>query len=239
MIVLEDMDIVIPVREGEDNESLRYCLRSIAANMPHRKIIIAGYKPSWVTGVQHVATATREANKYRRVALNILAGAQATEIADWFILFNDDMFVMDPVRELSPFHRGHIITMLTEGMESAPKQRDSLLMTYNALTHAGIKQPLNYEVHMPMIFNTGGLLSMVPVLQTMGLDTAPIQLRSFYGNMQHIGGQEIKDVKLHDPHIFEYQEYFPIVSTTDETFNHGLAGEEIRARFSDKCKFEV
>jgi len=192
-----------------------------------------------VQNVKYIATASLERNKYRRVAINILAGAKAPEISEWFHLFNDDMFAMDLIRELRPFHRGNMITEITKGPRSAPQQHQSMLMTYNALKHAGIKTPLNFELHTPMMFNTGGLLALEPILKTMRLDTAPIQLRSFYGNMQHIGGQEIKDVKLHDPHIFEYQEYFPIVSTTDETFNHGLAGEEIRARFSDKCKFEV
>lgn len=240
MIVLEDMDIVIPVREGEDNESLRYCLRSIAANMPHRKIIIAGYKPSWVTGVHYVAVKTLEQNKYRRVALNILAGAEFPKTSDWFMLFNDDMFVLDPMNELMPFHRGNLIEFITSGaMDNAPKQRESIMLTYNALIHAGIKSPLNYELHMPMIMSRFGLLDLIPVLQTMRLEKSPIQLRSFYGNMHHIGGEQIEDTKIAHNDRFSYQEYFPVISTTERSFNHGLAGEEIRERFPNKCHFEV
>ena len=239
MIVFEEMDIVIPVREGDSNESLRYCLRSIDQNMPHRQIIIAGYKPTWIQNVKYIATASLERNKYRRVGLNILAGAKAPEISEWFNLFNDDMFALDPVRELRPFHRGNMITEFTKGPRAAPQQHHSMLMTYNALKHAGIKTPLNFELHTPMMFNTGGLLAMEPILKTMRLDTSPIQLRSFYGNMQHIEADEIADVKIHRRDRFEYQEYFPFISTTAEAFNHGLAGEEIRARFPNKSKYEV
>lgn len=240
MTVLEDMDIVIPVREGEDNESLRYCLRSIAANMPHRKIIIAGFKPSWVTGVHYVAVKTLEQNKYRRVSLNILAGAEFPKTSDWFVLFNDDMFVLDPMNELAPFHRGTIIHFITSGeMADAPKQRDSMLMTYNALKHAGIKGPLNYELHMPMVMSRHGLLDLIPVIKTMRLQDAPIQLRSFYGNMHHVGGEQMEDVKIKHNDRFSYQPYFPVISTTERSFNNGLAGEEIRERFKNKCHYEV
>lgn len=240
MNVLEDMDIVIPVREGDDNESLRYCLRSIAANMPHRRIIIAGYKPKWITGVDYVAVATRERNKYRRVMINILAGAELPTASEWIVLFNDDMFVLDPLRELAPFHRGNMIEFITGNeMAEAPKQKESMLMTYNALTHAGIKTPLNYELHMPMVMNRGGLLAMVPIIQTMRLESAPLQIRSFYGNMQHILGEEIKDVKIKHRDRFSYQEFFPVISTTPDSFNHGLVGEEIRERFKNKCQYEV
>lgn len=239
-VTLNEMDIVIPVREGDSNESLRYCLRSIDQNMPHRRVIIAGYMPKWVQNVIYIAQPALSQNKYRRVAMNILAGAQAPEISEWFVLFNDDMFAVEPIRELAPFHRGHIITGITEGLyEKAPKQRDSMLLTYNALIHAGKPAPLNYELHIPMIFNTYGLLILQPMLDAMKLKRAPIQLRSFYGNMHDIGGDEMKDVKLHDRGVFEYQEHFPFVSTTAEVFDHGLAGEEIRARFPDKSKFEV
>jgi len=87
--------------------------------------------------------------------------------------------------------------------------------------------------------NKGGMQMLQPILKHMKLQREPIQLRSFYGNMQHIEGDEIKDVKIHDKNHFEYQEYFPFISTTAESFDHGLAGEEIRARFSKKCRFEV
>jgi hypothetical protein len=239
-VTLNEMDIVIPVREGDSNESLRYCLRSIDQNMPHRNVIIAGYKPKWIQNVTYIAQPVVSQNKYRRVAMNIMAGAQAPDISEWFVLFNDDMFALDPVRELAPFHRGHMITMITSGeMAKAPKQRDSLLMTYNALTHAGKPAPLNYELHMPMIMNTFGLLMLQPMLEAMKLKRAPIQLRSFYGNMHDIGGEEMEDVKLHDRGVFTYQEYFPIVSTTADVFEHGLAGEEIRSRFPNKSKYEL
>jgi hypothetical protein len=42
-------DLVYVVREGDRNNELRHSLRSVVANVPHRLVWIAGYKPGWVS----------------------------------------------------------------------------------------------------------------------------------------------------------------------------------------------
>lgn len=234
-------DIIIPVKNGDDNEELRYCLRSISENLPHRNIIIAGYLPKWVTGVIHVSVdLVAEPNKYRRVARNIIAGARCHEASEWFMLFNDDMFVMEKMESLPIIHRGLLANFIDQtDFTHAPQQRESLVVTHTALELAGIKVPINYDFHAPMMMNKHALIDLLTIIETMGLKDSPIQLRSFYGNMHHIGGELHEDVKLANPHIFKYWHDFPIVSTTDESFAHGRAGEEIRAAFPNKCKYEL
>lgn len=239
MIDLKDMDIIIPVRDGDDNESLRYCLRSIEKNMPHRNIIIAGYKPEWLHNVKYVETVHNQPNKYMRVSFNIMTAAGHEDASESVILFNDDMFALDEIKDVPAFHRGPMSRMIAEGMESAPIQRESMIMTRDALLSFGIEEPMNYELHAPMVINTHVLLILDAVLKSRGLDRHPIQLRSLYGNMHHIGGAESVDVKLHDQTSFNYREDFPFISTTDKSFDHGLAGEEIRARFPVKSKYEL
>lgn len=234
-------DIIIPVKNGDNNEELRYCLRSITENLPHRNIIIAGYLPKWVTGVTHVSVDPEvDPNKYRRVSRNIIAGARHEDVSDWFMLFNDDMFVMERIESLPAIHRGSLTEFIDQtDFRNAPQQRESLVVTHTALEMAAIKDPLNYDFHAPMMINKHGLIDLLTVIETMGFKDAPIQLRSFYGNMHHIGGQFHEDVKLANPHVFKYWHDFPIVSTTDESFAHGRAGEEIRAAFPNKCKYEL
>ncbi|MFF3129757.1 hypothetical protein ACFVRD_48125 [Streptomyces sp. NPDC057908] len=43
----ERPDIVYVVRPWNQNEQLRYSLRTLA-NLPHRRVWIAGYCPTWV-----------------------------------------------------------------------------------------------------------------------------------------------------------------------------------------------
>jgi hypothetical protein len=230
-------DIVIPVRQGEHNEELRYCLRSIDENLPHGKIIIAGYKPKWIKGVEYIATVPKSENKYICVARNIAAAVEAPVTSDWFTLFNDDMFVLDPLDEIELTNRGFMISMLK--IDMPPQQRDSMLLTYNVLKQMKIEAPINFEVHAPMTMNKADMLSVILRIRSGDFADSPLQLRSMYGNTKNLRGVEVADPKISKRDFFAYDPKFPIVSTTDESFNHGLAGEEIRARFPKKSRYEV
>jgi hypothetical protein len=236
-IKMENADIVIPVKWGEHNEELRYCLRSIEKNLPHRNVVIAGYKPKWVKNVKFISVAMLEQNKYKRVANNILAAANFPELSDWFILFNDDMFVVEPVKSIQTVHRGKLDPM-AHIYDSAPLQRKSMITTLEILIAAGIKDPMNYEVHSPMMINRHGLLNVEVILRTMSQKRAVWQLRSLYGNLHHIAGEVRHDVKIADNASFEYADDFPFISTTDQSFKHGEVGEVIRSRFIEKSKYE-
>lgn len=235
---IEEMDIIIPVNYGDDNEELRYCLRSIENNVPHHNIIIAGFKPRWVQNVIHIPNTSKSRVKYDRVAENILAGANYSELSDWFILFNDDMFVMEPVKEFPAAHRG--ILHEDSISEKAPLHRKSFEDTRVALNAAGIEKPMNYEMHSPMVISKHGLLAV----ETIKMELAPperdiLQLRSMYGNLHHIGGEMRHDVKIADNATFNYAPDFPFISTTDESFKHGEVGEVIRSRFTEKSRYEA
>lgn len=230
-------DIVIPVRRGENNEELRYCLRSIAENLPHRNIIITGYKPKWITGVTYIASDPRSENKYVRVGKNIAAAVEWPETSEWFTLFNDDMFVLERMEDIQMTHRGYMISMIKTTMP--PQQRESMLLTYNVLKHMEIEKPLNFEVHAPMMINKADMLAVILKIRRGDFSESALQLRSMYGNMKDLKGMEIADPKISRRDLFAYDPEFPIISTTDESFNHGLAGEEIRARFPHKCRYEV
>ena len=47
-------DLVYIVCPGDQNEELRYSLRSVARNLPGRRVWIFGHTPPWVTGVHSV-----------------------------------------------------------------------------------------------------------------------------------------------------------------------------------------
>ena len=69
----QNLDVVIPLKESEDNEELRYVLRSIAANLPHRKVFLAGFKPSWVKNVELISVEVPEGLKYSKSLANTKA----------------------------------------------------------------------------------------------------------------------------------------------------------------------
>ena len=91
-------DVVYVVRPGDDNEELRYSLRSVAKNAPHRDVWIVGTVPSWTQNVKGLPlTAADEKFANQRQSLTAAAGEKG--ISDPFVLFNDDMFVMEPITE--------------------------------------------------------------------------------------------------------------------------------------------
>lgn len=99
-------DIVYPVRPGTINEELRYSLRSLA-NVPHGRVWIAGHRPPWARGVGHIPVPP-QATKYLGSTANLRAAVEHPEVAEEFLYFNDDFFVMTAVQEVPALHRGPV-----------------------------------------------------------------------------------------------------------------------------------
>ena len=61
------MDLVYIVKNSEVNEDLRYSLRSVAKFVPHDKIWIVGYKPSWVQNVEYLPVPQNLGSKWKNL----------------------------------------------------------------------------------------------------------------------------------------------------------------------------
>jgi hypothetical protein len=64
-----------------------------------------------------------------------------------------------------------------------------LELTHKQLVMSGIKDPIDYDIHVPMVMNKNKLRE--------SLDIAYFP-RSSYGNFAKIGGEQIKDVKIYN-----------------------------------------
>ena len=103
-------DIVYVVRAADKNEELRYSLRSLA-NLPHAKVWIAGYCPSWVQGVGVIPVKSRT-HGHQHAKASLRAACEHPEVSDEFVYMNDDFFVMQPLDELPVMHRGTVADMV-------------------------------------------------------------------------------------------------------------------------------
>lgn len=234
------MDIVIPIRADDDNEELRFVLRSIAANVPHRDIYLAGHKPSWSKNVQTVDVIDHGGIKYAKSRQNTMAACGDDRISDDFILFNDDFFVMKPIKEINPVARGKLIDFrnlcvrLGQKYQSYVMGIDSAALT---LMEMGCDSDLvNFEVHQPQIFNKDKRLAVYN-LQDSQQSALPQFTNTFYGNLYHKEVQMVDDLKIQSLDQDFGDEIF--VSTTDDTFENGIAGAKIREIFPHKCRFEI
>jgi hypothetical protein len=85
--------------------------------------------------------------------------------------------------------------------------------TYKFLVKSGIKNPIDYDIHTPMVFNKNNLL------QIINRRHFP---RSLYGNIFNVGGILTKDVKVYSDNSllkYEINPDSPYISTQDSSFD--------------------
>lgn len=215
---LAEMDVVYTLGPNSKNEELRYSLRSIVKNMPHRQVWLVGYPPPWLANCKVLAESSG-ATKEARIYNSVLAAARHPELSDQFILFNDDFYVTAPITRLPSRYLKSLRAHTEEPniKDGSGGWRDSLIATAALLDSLGIKTPVSYELHIPMVFDKKILAEvMEPYVSDL-----PPQLRSLYGNLARIGGERYRDVKAvktgmnytiptpffstHPPTFLEYQ----------------------------------
>ena len=225
---MERLDVVIPYKDN-GSEELRYALRSIENNLPHRNVYIIGDKPDWITNVTHIPM-RQLSRKYTAVRNNIDIACHDKHISNDFILSNDDFFILRPIKHLN-YHRGLVTEMMRyyggvyyRGMQE----------TRRLLKLSGIDEPLSYELHIPMIINKQKKIEASRLRSKRTQKN--IHLRTYYGNLYNVGGRKIKDVK-----VYNDKQKLPkgsFMSTTEQTFN-GKAGEYIKQQFPNPSKYEL
>lgn len=236
---------MFPVRPGDANEELRYSLRSICANLPHRRVWLAGHRPPWVAdSVGWIPTRQVPGAKWANARKNRLAACRHPEVAERFVLFNDDMFVIAALPDGVPvLHRGRVADVAADyrrrgirvGSSGLGDYLRGLLDTAAWLQTRGVADPVSYELHLPMPMPKTGLADAIQGARATGLVIPHI--RTIVGNLQGLGGERARDVKITDlqsvPAVGA-----SFVSTTDGSFANGAVGAWLRERFPDPCRYE-
>lgn len=223
----KSLDIVYFVKESVSNEELRYSLRSVEKNLPHRKIWIYGGCPSGIKPDYHVHIRQSGNLKYDRVQNMFREVCLNDRISKNFILMNDDFFVMQKTKRIEPVYRctlkEHVA--LVKGKFGANAYSFNLLGAMEVLEKYGFTQ-LSYELHVPMVINRHKML------EVLGAFPGVHAIRSLYGNYNNIGGEQTDDVKVYEiAQMFDSNSQF--LSTEDVTFQKGPVGEFIRNKFKD------
>jgi hypothetical protein len=216
------MDVVWVCRNGP-NEELRYSIRSVVANMPHNDILVVGGKPDWYTGpflpVETYVNNRLSTNKYANTKNNIQHIVDSNKVSDEFIFMNDDFYIMKPLDKLQYYHGGWFEDKIKTFSLYAPtaSYTNMLRRTKSVLDGLGIKDPLDYTLHIPVLYHKNKLA------QTLPYDGST---RTLYGNIHKVGGRRMDDVKVHPkrksgwaPEPFDYTNNdTPFLSTCDSVF---------------------
>ena len=231
---MEKHDIIYILRNDIEPQELRYSLRSLK-NFPHGKVWFFGGEPAYLKPDRQVYIAQRGATPWERSTFTIQAICNSDKTPEEFWLFNDDFFIMKPLKDLGPRYNGDLwkhaahIEQRHGGRISAYTAQ--LRRTAEALESAGF-QTRTYAMHIPMLINKEN------ALETLARFPHVPMFRSLYGNMHDIGGENMPDVKIAT--ITEKPaEDAELLSTADNSWIVGEVGRFIRERFPEPCEYET
>lgn len=230
---LNDLDVVYFVKECLHDEELRYSLRSVDINLPHRNVWFIGGCPENIEPDRRLYIEQNECTKWDNTSKLLKAACECREISDNFILFNDDFFVMKPVDCIPYYSNGSIesrVQQLKQRYGNDTQYSRRLKQTIDLLEKSGYTT-ISYAVHFPMIINKHEML------QTFEQFPEGLMWRSIYGNHHHKSTTHIVDCKINSTATLPNPNW-TFVSTQDSTFEFGLAGKYIRKIFTVPSKFE-
>lgn len=231
------MLLICPVRPGDNNEELRYALRSWEANliMP-LTLMTVGYCPTWLSPDIHV-----EGNRFtsmpHAVFDNVRLGAKAAAEGcfDECLYMNDDFFCMDPMSSVLSVRRDislaeHCAKFPANASNWWPK---SLRLTASWLAEVGFPHPDSFEVHRPLPAVPSAMFEVLSRWDLASGDSVP-QWRTVYGTLNKVEAYPVKDAKL-SPKTHGIGT--PWISTSDETWRrYALA---IQKRFQKPSRWEI
>lgn len=225
------MDVIYPVRPGDDNPELMYSLRSLEANYPHDRVWIIGHKPAWLTDVEYIPG--NFGDYHSNVYNNIRLACEHPDIAEDIVIFNDDFFITEPITDIHTLYR----SSLTEHLDLPRVKRGgwwkaSLETTQVCLQAHGIADPISYELHLPFPCSKTLMAETLTLFQHVTPDNPP-QWRTLYGNLHNIAGRRHRDVKAYH----QAQLHRPYHSTEDRSFA-GFASQ-LAHLFPNPSRYEL
>jgi len=195
------MNIIIPLGRGSrwQNNELRYCLRSIEANLTGwEQIFLIGEKPDWLkTNYRLVHLPFEESAgarvKESNINRKILHYCQRNERDSDFLFMNDDHFILKPIN--APDFPTHYKGALKDSIEATSRGNryiKTLSNTLEVLKKKGVKQPMNYDTHAPIIYNIGKYIDTVGSLQ---FPCYGYGIKTMYCELNRITGERYIDCK--------------------------------------------
>jgi hypothetical protein len=228
------MDLVYFCRDG-DNEELRYSIRSAVKNLKFDKLWVVGGKPSWYTGPY--IEVPQKGRKYQNVQDNAHKIFHSPEISDPFIIMNDDFYIVRPVDDVVNFNGGKLLdrAILYDNLAPMSKYTQKLFDTHSFLLKSGIQNPLDFELHVPIVIHKLGFKKAFNNKHLW---------RSLYGNFQHVpsvGMEEDVKVYVDGPLIFKSYNIddlkYPYLSSDDGSFEF-LYDHILRDMFPEPSIYE-
>lgn len=208
-------------RTSDRGRELRYSLRSLK-NLTNwnGKVYIVGHAEEWLQNAT-VIDAPKFATRSDDVQSKYKTLAASKEIPDDFILMNDDFFILRKT-SLTPLHHGLLSDIATKSTWLKTKHR-----TRQYLEDMGIKDPKDYDIHVPMLLNKEKLGEILKHHEGR-TQVNHLMTRTLYGNIYKVGGKKVQDPKT----LTNRLPRTTFASTKMFTF-------QLAEKFPDRSEFEV
>lgn len=186
------MDVVYVCRRGP-NEELRYSLRSLV-NLEHDRVWVFGAKPDWYIG-KHIAV-PQDGSKQANVKAALMATVEHRRVSDPFLLFNDDFYAIAPA-EPRLYDRGPASEVIAHYALAHPggTYLEALERTSALLESMGHRDPLSYELHLPMPVRKDIMREVLRLVAEHG-DPSLVH-RTIHGALAGEPSETIADVKVY------------------------------------------
>lgn len=221
------MDIVIPYKQSFTNE-LTYCLRSLR-NFEHENVYVYGDRPKLNINYVHFQQTRDLAGN----TLEILNQAVANPaISQRFVWMHDDMYILNPIKSIPTHHRGSYTDIIEMYDRRLMRNYyiERMIRTKQRLIELGIKDPLCYELHIPVIIDKRKWRNAAPYM------TNQLNKMSMYANINKLGGTKIEDVKVREKDLIPTGSF---ASSHDSSFNSNYLGQYIKQVFKERSEYEV
>lgn len=211
-------DIVIPYINSGSKEIYK-CVELIRKNLPHRNIFICGDNPE-IDDTIYIERNKTGGTRYLDAERNIRLALEDERLSDEFYLFNDDFFILKPIKEVPLYHAGDIETVIKE-KESTIKTHAyavALKNTKRWLEKKGIDDIVAYTLHLPVKMNKQKRLEISDLIMPELEKGKQLLTKTIYFNIYPETSCIKKDVKVYGNEDPKDEVYLSTINDTQKAF---------------------